>query len=133
MKNYQLELKERDKKYLQYKNNKIFFIERKDPGKELKKEELKNKHKLKNIEEIKYEIDGTKEKLIRKDIEKYIIEKKEKIKEEENIKLELNNEIQINNKKGNKTNISTERRREEKRKEKKRREEKKLFQGRGGK
>ena len=112
MKNYQLELKEQDKKYLQFKNNKIFHIEIKDPGKKLKKEELKNKNKLKKIEEIKNEIE---ERLIRKDIEKYIIEKKEKIKEEENIKLELNNEIQINNKKINKTNISTSSRREEKR------------------
>ena len=120
MKNYQFDLKEQDKKYLQFKNNKIFHIEIKDPGKKLKKEELKNKNKLKKIEEIKNEINGTKERLIRKDIEKYIIEKKEKIKEEENIKLELNNEIQINNKKGNKTNISTS----------SRREEKKLFQGR---
>ena len=115
MKNYQLELKEQDKKYVHYKNNKIFHKEIKDPGKKLKKEELKNKNKLKKIEEIKIEINGAKERLIRKEIEKYIIEKKEKIKEEETIKLELNNEIQINNKKINKTNISTSSRREEKR------------------
>ena len=128
MENYQLELE--DKKYLQYKNNKTFHIGLKDSGKKLKKEEALNSiNKLKKNEEIKNGINGTEERLIRNDIEKYIIEKKEKInlKEEENIKLELNNEIQINNIKGNKNNINT---RSEKRREEKRREEKKLFQGR---
>jgi len=106
MGNYQLESE--DTKYFQYKNNKTFHIEIKDSCEKLKKEELK--YKFKKNEEIKYEIE---ERLIRKDIEKYIIEKKE----EENIKLEFNNEIQINDIKGNKTNISTssEKRREEKR------------------
>ena len=78
MGNYQLESEYT--KYFQYKNNKTFHIEIKDSCEKLKKEELKNK--LKKNEEIKNERE---ERLIRKDIEKHITEKKGKIIEEENI------------------------------------------------
>ena len=78
MKNFGFELKEKDKIYLQYKNNKTFYVE-------IKYFEEKSKIEIEKL----------------KNIEKYILEKKEKItlKKEENIKLrdKLNNEIQINN------------------------------------
>jgi len=74
MKSYQLELKEEDKKYLNYKNNKTFHIEIKYSGEKLtiEKEKFKNKEKskLKKIEEIKNEMKFK--------IEKSILKKKKK-------------------------------------------------------
>ena len=55
MKNFGFELKEEDKKYFQYKNNKTFHIEIKDSREQLIIEEFKNieKYKLKKIQETK--------------------------------------------------------------------------------